>query len=173
MPASYQSPMRKDKTKGRTHSQSVTTNVQTEHSTVAQLLKGKGQDVFAVSPHDTLETAVRELRDKRIGALIVKDDSGALCGILSERDIVQNLAATPGQTLQNAVQDVMTTKVETCGPAETLVSVLHRMTEGRFRHMPVVDGGALQGMVTIGDVVSFRLVELEHASVRLKQLLVG
>lgn len=67
----------------------------------------------------------------------------------------------------------MTSKVETCDPADPLVSVLKRMTDGRFRHMPVVENSTLQGIVTIGDVVNFRLTELEHEALQLKQLIVG
>lgn len=173
MPASYQAPMRGDKKKDRTHSQSSASNLKSETLTVARVLERKGGDVFSITPDETLGRAVEVLRDRRIGALMVTDDKGALCGILSERDIVRKLAETPGQTLPKKVGDVMTTKVETCGPDETLVSILKKMNDGRFRHMPVLDGVALVGMITIGDVVSFRLHELEHEALQLKQLIVG
>lgn len=173
MPTSYQAPMRKDQTNARSQSQSSSTNVKTEAATVAQLIGGKGGDVFSIQPEETLGQAVQVLRDKRIGALIVTDGNGALCGILSERDIVRKLADTPGQTLPQSVHDVMTSSVETCAPNDTLVSVLKRMTAGRFRHMPVVSGEKLMGMVTIGDVVNYRLTELEHEALQLKQLIVG
>lgn len=173
MPTSYQAPMRKDQTHARSQSQSASTNVKTETATVAQLISGKGGDVFSIQPDETLGQAVQVLRDKRIGALIVTDSNGTLCGILSERDIVRKLADTPGQTLPQSVRDVMTSPVETCAPNDTLVSVLKRMTAGRFRHMPVVSGEKLMGMVTIGDVVNYRLIELEHEALQLKQLIVG
>lgn len=114
-----------------------------------------------------------ELRERRIGALMVRDASGELVGILSERDIVRKLADTPGETLPKKVEDVMTKTVEVCSPSETLLSVLQRMTAGRFRHMPVVDGATVMGMLTVGDVVNFRLTELEHEALQLKQLIVG
>ncbi|QTN34443.1 CBS domain-containing protein [Cognatishimia activa] len=173
MPASYQAPMRKDQSKSKTQSQSAATNVQSNAASVAQILKGKGEDVFSIKPSATLGEAVQVLRDKRIGALIVTDDAGDLCGILSERDIVRKLADTPGQTLPQSVNDVMTSKVETCGPDEALVSVLKRMTAGRFRHMPVLADGKLMGMVTIGGCCELRLTELEHEALQLKQLIVG
>ncbi len=174
MPSSYQAPMRGDaQDKKRTMSQTVETNVARDTATVAKLLEGKGDEVFAIQPDDTLSAAVGLLRDKRIGALVVTDKAGSLQGILSERDIVRKLAETPGQTLPQKVADNMTPKVETCAPGDTLVAVLRRMTEGRFRHMPVLDGDRLCGMVTIGDVVQYRLREVEHEALQLKQMIVG
>lgn len=172
MPASYQAPMRGD-TAARSQSQSTASNLQHGQAQVADLLKFKDTSVFAVAPDDTLARAVEELRDKRIGALVVCAAGGKLAGILSERDIVRKLAETPGQTLPQRVGDVMTQDVQTCSPDEALISVLKRMTEGRFRHMPVLDNGQLAGMVTIGDVVNYRLRELEHEALQLKQLVVG
>ena len=172
MPASYQTPMRGD-AKKKTVSQSAESNVSHDTATVRKLLEGKGGAIFSISPDDTLTTAVAMLRDKRVGALIVTDADGALAGILSERDIVRKLAETPGQTLPQKVSENMTHKVETCTPDETLVTVLRRMNEGRFRHLPVVENGNLCGMVTVGDVVGYRLTELEHEALQLKQMIVG
>ncbi len=174
MPSSYQAPMRGDaQDKKRTMSQTVATNVAQDTATVARLLESKGSDVIAITPDDTLSSAVALLRDKRIGALVVTGAGGDLVGILSERDIVRKRAETPGQTLPQKVADNMTQSVETCAPGDTLVAVLRRMTEGRFRHMPVLDGERLCGMVTIGDVVQYRLREVEHEALQLKQMIVG
>lgn len=175
MPASYQAPTRGDAESkdAKTVSQSASSNLAKDNATVSNLLEGKGEAVFSVSPDDTLQVAVGVLRDKGIGALVVTDASGALQGILSERDIVRKLAETPGQTLPQKVADNMTRAVETCSPSDPLMSVLRRMTEGRFRHMPVTDNGKLRGMVTIGDVVNYRLKELEHEALQLKQMIVG
>jgi len=173
MPASYQAPTRGEGDITRTSSQSATSNMRIGDTTVRKVMDGKGAEVFSISPEDTLGRAVEVLRDKRIGALVVTDASGALCGILSERDIVRKLAETPGHTLPKQVREVMTSEVQTCAPEDSLVSVLQSMSAGRFRHMPVVDGGTLQGMITIGDVVNFRLTELEHEALQLKQLIVG
>jgi len=167
--------MRRDDAPGRkTQSQSVSTNISRDGATVQKLLAGKGAaDIISIRPDDTLATAVGLLRDKRIGALVVTGADGTLAGILSERDIVRKLAETPGQTLPQTVGDNMTCAVETCAPNDLLVDVLRRMTGGRFRHMPVVDQGKLCGMVTIGDVVHYRLNELEHETLQLKQIIVG
>jgi CBS domain-containing protein len=173
MPASYQQPMRKDEKHETTHSQTVATNIATDMATVKSILDHKGDDVISIRPQDTLHDAVVVLRDKRIGALVVTDANGALQGILSERDIVRKLADAPGKTLPHKVEEVMTRDVEVCKADEPLVSVLRRMTKGRFRHMPVVDETGLVGMVTIGDVVNHRLTQLEHEALQMKQLIVG
>lgn len=173
MPTSYQAPMRQDAADPRSHSQTASTNMAAGQALVSQVLATKGGTTYSIQPDQTLAEAVTVLRDKGIGALIVTDDSGALVGILSERDIVRKLAETPGQTLPQSVGDVMTRNVQTCDPSEPLISVLRRMTDGRFRHMPVVYNGALAGMLTIGDVIHFRLTELEHEALQLKQLIVG
>ncbi|MDJ0859802.1 MAG: CBS domain-containing protein [Dinoroseobacter sp.] len=174
MPASYQAPTRGDaKSDKKTVSQSVSSNLTKDTASVRSLLSGKGGAVFSVSPDDTLADAVTALRDKGIGALVVTDSGGALQGILSERDIVRKLAETPGQTLPQKVSENMTKAVETCTPDDPLIDVLRRMSEGKFRHMPVLENGALSGMITIGDVVNFRLKELEHEALQLKQMIVG
>lgn len=173
MPTSYQAPMVGDKAKQTSTSQSVSSNVSTDVGRISNLLDQKGQDTITIAETDTIASAVKVLRDKRIGALIVVDDAGALAGILSERDIVRKLAETPGQTLPQSVAENMTRDVVTCGAEDTLINVLRRMSEGRFRHMPVLEGNKIIGMVTIGDVVNFRLNELEHEALQLKQLIVG
>ncbi|GAB4535654.1 MAG: CBS domain-containing protein [Ruegeria sp.] len=172
-PSSYQPPTRGDKPESATYSQSVESNLSQTQSTVAKLLEGKGEDVIAVRPNDTIHTVVQILKDKRIGAVVVTDQNGALQGILSERDIVRRMADTPGQTLPQSVQDLMTREVRTCTPDDLLIEVVKTMTEGRFRHMPVLRDGHLCGVITIGDVVQFRLKELEYEALRMKQMIVG
>lgn len=173
MPSSYQAPRSQSDTESKTKSQSQSTNISVENATVQTLLDRKGSDVFSIRHQDTLAHAVTVLRDQRIGALLVMDANGKVEGILSERDIVRKLADTPGKTLPQKVEAVMTKKVETCDLDETLTSVLQRMSNGRFRHMPVVDENGVAGIITIGDVVNFRLVELEQEALQLKQLIVG
>jgi CBS domain-containing protein len=173
MPSSYQAPSRKDKIQEKTHSQTPVTNASAETATVGKILESKGKDVFSLRPQNTLHEAVVQLKEKRIGALIVKDAAGKLQGILSERDIVRRLAETPGQTLSQKVEDIMTRDVKTCSPEDQLIAVLQTMTKGKFRHMPVVNGDIVVGIVTIGDVVNYRLQELEYESLQLKQLIVG
>ena len=172
-PSSYQAPKRGDKAETTTYSQTVESNLSHSLTTVAKLLEGKGGDVFSVRPGETIHEVVKLLKEKRIGALVVTDQNGALQGILSERDIVRRMAETPGQTLPQSVSDLMTTKVQSCAPEDFLMDVLKRMTEGRFRHMPVLKDGNLCGMITIGDVVQFRLNELEYEALKMKQMIVG
>lgn len=173
MPISYQAPKRDDKKQKTTVSQSSQSNLATETATVRKLMDKKGTDIFTIRPRDTLAEAVVVLRDKRIGALVVTDANGEMQGILSERDIVRKLADTPGQTLPQTVEENMTSNVMTCAPDDPLITVLRRMTEGRFRHMPVIEDGRLAGIVTIGDLVNYRLNELEYEALQLKQMIVG
>ncbi|WP_170481434.1 CBS domain-containing protein [Ruegeria conchae] len=172
-PTSYQAPTRGDKQDKSTYSQSTGSNLSQSQTTVAKLLEGKGDAVFSVRPNETIHTVVNILKEKHIGAVLVTDQNGALQGILSERDIVRRMADTPGQTLPQSVEDLMTKEVQSCAPDDTLNAVLKTMTEGRFRHMPVVRDGLLCGMITIGDVVHFRLKELEYEALRMKQMIVG
>lgn len=172
-PTSYQAPMRGDKEEKTTYSQSTDSNLSQSQTTVAKLLEGKGDAVFSVRANETIHSVVQVLKEKRIGAILVTDQNGALQGILSERDIVRRMADTPGQTLPQSVEDLMTKDVQACAPDDTLNDVLKTMTEGKFRHMPVLRDGNLCGVITIGDVVHFRLKELEYEALRMKQMIVG
>ena len=127
-----------------------------------------------VRPEQTIQTVVMLLRDKPIQAVLVRDDNGDMVSIPSERDIVRRVADTLSQTLPQKVRDLMTTKVVTCQLSDALVSVLRKMTDGRFRHMPVTDAsGDLVGLVAIGDVLNFHLDELKYEALRKKQMIVG
>jgi len=175
-PTSYAGPRENDGKRENTHSQNVeTVNTKSapDFGTVEQLIQSKGTDIYAVHPEDGMRKAVDILKEKRIGALIVTSQSGELEGILSERDIVRKLSETPGKVLEQKVEALMTRNVQVVSMSDPLVEVLHKMTQGRFRHMPVMHEGKLSGMVTIGDVVNFRLKELEYETVQLKQLIVG
>ncbi|WP_353473983.1 CBS domain-containing protein [Salipiger sp. H15] len=173
MPASYRPHTRDDDEHEHSHSQTLATNLSASEATVDHVLETKSGDLFTIHPHETIGRAVEVLRDQRIGALLVVDAEGELVGILSERDIVRRLADTPGRTLPQTVAELMTTKLETCTPEDSLVWVLRRMTDGRFRHMPVLEDEELIGMISIGDVVNFRLIALEYEALKLKQLIVG
>ena len=172
-PSSYQPPTRGDKADSTTYSQTTESNLAQSTTTVSKVLEQKGSDIVAVRPQVTIAKVVEVLRDKRIGAVLVTDAQGALVGILSERDIVRRMADTPGQTLPQSVEELMTVDVQTCAPEEALTAVLKRMSEGRFRHLPVVDNTGLCGIITIGDVVTFRLKEVEYEALRMKQMIVG
>jgi CBS domain-containing protein len=129
--------------------------------TVAHILKGKGRDIFALSPEHTIAEAAGTLADKRIGAVLITKKDGSLAGILSERDIVRALAKHAAAGFDHKVKMHMTAKVETARESDTIPSLMERMTTGKFRHMPVVENGKLIGIISIGDVVKFRLAEME------------
>ena len=102
------------------------------------------------------------LAERKIGALVVTGADRRVVGILSERDIVQELAAHGAAALDLPLTEVMTRKVMTCSPSDTISSVMERMTHGKFRHVPVVEQGRLVGIISIGDVVKHRLQEMER-----------
>jgi CBS domain-containing protein len=127
---------------------------------VRHILHGKGRDVISISTTATLTEAAKLLTDRKIGALIVKDKSGELSGIFSERDLVHAIARGGAAALSDQVSTHMTPTVETCLECDTVESVMEVMTRGRFRHVPVLDDQfALCGMVSIGDVVKTRIAE--------------
>ena len=141
---------------------------------VKQILSSKPiGNVVTISPSATVAEAAALLAEYRIGAVIVSSGGGALDGILSERDIVRDVAKTGAGCLDKTVGDLMTTSVIACKPGDTIVSVLEKMTDGRFRHMPVVDGGAMVGVVSIGDAVKARLDEVEHENSALTDMIAG
>jgi len=138
--------------------------------TVKAILSRKGNDVITVEPTVTLSAAVNILAEHRIGALVVLAGADAqVAGILSERDIVRALAQRGPGALQEAVGQVMTRRVVTCTESDTVAALMERMTQGKFRHLPVVERGKLVGLVSIGDVVKHRLGEMEHESNALRE----
>jgi CBS domain-containing protein len=136
--------------------------------TVKAIISGKGRDVHTIEPTATLETAVRALTEKGIGALVVLGPDHRVIGILSERDIVRVLAERGASVLQQPLSTTMTRKVVTCGESETVGGIMERMTKGKFRHVPVVERDELVGIVSIGDVVKHRLKEMERESAALR-----
>ena len=125
---------------------------------VRHILQGKGRDVVAIASTATICDAAKLLTEKKIGALIVKDKSGKLSGIISERDLVRAMAKGGADSFTDPVSAHMTPAPETCVENDTVESVMEVMTRGRFRHVPVLDGGeAVCGMVSIGDVVKTRI----------------
>lgn len=129
---------------------------------VSDILKTKGTNVVTVAPDTPVGAAVATLAEKRIGCIVVTTDGGALAGILSERDVVRMLAEQGGDVLDEPVSALMTAKVVTCTTSQTIADVMEMMTSGRFRHVPVLQDGRLAGMISIGDVVKFRLEETEE-----------
>jgi CBS domain-containing protein len=130
--------------------------------TVARILARKGRAVTMVEPHATLRDVVDVLAKEHIGAVIVSDAAGALLGILSERDVVRAIASGGPEALDDAVSQHMTKDVVTAGEDDSVLDVAQKMTRGRFRHMPVVAGGRVVGIVSTGDAVKYRLEQLEQ-----------
>ena len=127
----------------------------------ATILKAKGREVYSVRPEATLEEAARKLADHGIGCLVVSERPGEMIGILSERDIVREIALGGAGRLKSHAADAMTRAVYTCRLSDTIDHLLGEMTARRHRHIPVVENGALMGLVSIGDVVKLRLAEAE------------
>ncbi|WP_214403685.1 CBS domain-containing protein [Pseudonocardia lacus] len=128
---------------------------------IADILGVKGGAVHSVRPTSTVEQVVDRLGAYGVGALLVGDEHVAIRGIVSERDVVRGLREHGAAVLAMPVTAVLTSHVRTCTPQETIAVVMARMTTGRFRHMPVVEGRTLVGMVSIGDLVKHRVREME------------
>jgi CBS domain-containing protein len=128
---------------------------------VASILKRKGTDVVTVTPETTIVRAAAELHAKGIGALMVSADGRTMLGMLSERDVVNGIAVYGARALELRVSDLMTRKPVTCMPEDSVTRLMAQMTEHRVRHLPVMDGQELRGIVSIGDAVKHRLEELE------------
>ncbi|HWD29474.1 MAG TPA: CBS domain-containing protein [Rhizomicrobium sp.] len=135
---------------------------------VKHILGDKGREVIAIATDATLSEAARLLARKRIGAVVVRDASGALAGILSERDVVRAVADGSVAALARPVSAYMTRAVATCAECDTVQDIMEMMTIGRFRHVPVLDNGLVTGIVSIGDIVKTRIEETvqEAASLR-------
>ena len=141
---------------------------------VTHILKLKGSStVETISPESSVATAAATLAEKRFGALVVSVTGTDIAGIISERDIVRALAREAGGCLTMPVSKLMTEQVETCAPADMANSVLERMTEGRFRHMPVTEDGKMVGLLSIGDVVKARMTEIEQENAAMVGMLSG
>jgi len=129
---------------------------------VKDILSKKGREVTTISHVALVADGVRLLRDRGVGALVVTDQSGSLAGIISERDVVRVLGERGAGALEMSIAEVMSTAVTTCVEATTIDSLMSLMTERRIRHVPVMDDGTLVGMISIGDVVKWRVDELEN-----------
>ena len=130
--------------------------------TVSTILGEKGREVVTIEPGASLAAVAKLLAEKRIGTVLILGADRHLIGIISERDIVQALAARGAAALDEPVSQTMTRRVETCNESETIGSIMERMTKGKFRHVPVVEQGRLVGIISIGDVVKHRLQEMER-----------
>jgi CBS domain-containing protein len=130
-------------------------------------------NVKTIKADALITDAIDALAKFRIGALIVSKDGTSVDGILSERDIVASLSAKGADVLGARIHEIMTKTVIACDPADSAVSVLEKMTDGRFRHMPVVDEGKMIGVISIGDVVKARIGEVEQENTALTDMIAG
>ncbi|NCQ24718.1 MAG: histidine kinase [Rhodobacteraceae bacterium CG17_big_fil_post_rev_8_21_14_2_50_63_15] len=141
---------------------------------VQQILKSKGDSaVITVTPQTLVSEAAQILAERRIGGVIVSKTGETADGIVSERDIVRSLAVRGVNCMTERVSELMTRNPVCCSRQDTSDAVLARMTEGRFRHMPVIEDGKLVGIVTIGDVVKARLEELSMEKTALEGMIMG
>lgn len=141
---------------------------------VQQILASKGDlGVITVAPGSTVQEVAGLLSSKRIGAVIVSADGKVAKGIVSERDIVRELGRRGAACLDDKVESLMTAKIVSCTRGEGTDAVLGRMTDGRFRHMPVIEDGKMVGLISIGDVVKARLMELAAEKDALEGMIKG
>jgi CBS domain-containing protein len=136
--------------------------------TVEHILRNKGRSVVTIEPNRTLAEAALLLAERKIGAVVVSDTFRPVLGILSERDIVRAIATRGPSALQEPVSRSMTEKVITCTGQSAINQVMEIMTDGRFRHVPVIEDGSLVGIVSIGDVVKHRLAEVEAETMAMR-----
>jgi len=128
---------------------------------ISEVVAGKAsQDIVTIGPDATVRELVALLAEHNVGAAVVSSDGASVSGIVSERDVVRRLNGND-QALSASVADIMTTNVSTCEPSSSLDEVRRVMTEGRFRHLPVVEDGRLVGVVSIGDIVKNHIAEVE------------
>lgn len=140
---------------------------------VSQILKTKGGVVRTVQDAEDLRSVARVLDDERIGAVVAMDTSGRISGVLSERDIVRQIARSGASALTMPVADAMTRDVITTTPNEPIDDCLERMTDRRIRHLPVLEGAGLVGIISIGDLVKWKIAETEAEAESLKSYVSG
>ncbi len=141
---------------------------------VSQILRSKADDgVVTVAPGTSVAKAAETLSARRIGALVVSADGKHVAGILSERDVVRELGRRGVACLADTVDSLMTSKIVSCARGDQTDEVLQKMTDGRFRHMPVLENGEMVGLISIGDVVKARLTELSAEKDALESMIKG
>ena len=140
---------------------------------VSDIRAQKGGLVFTVTPGTLVAQLSQQLSARRIGSMLVLDVEGAVAGIVSERDLVRALASHGAKAMELEARQVMTRDVVTCDPDDSIDQVMETMTQGRFRHLPVVQRGELLGLVSIGDVVKARIAETQHEAAALRAYIVA
>lgn len=129
---------------------------------VSAMLHNKGGSVGTIRPDTVVSHLCERLAELRVGAMVVSEDGSRILGIVSERDVVRAVAKGGSAALDRRVADIMTSDVVTCGPDDRIGDLMIMMTENRVRHLPVTRNGNMIGIVSIGDVVKYRVDELEH-----------
>ena len=136
---------------------------------VSAILAAKGHDVATAEADVPIMTIIEELARRNIGAIVVIDAARAVLGIISERDVVRALARHGASVLDQPVSSYMTRKVITCSPGESTHELMTRMSTGRFRHLPVITEGTLDGIISIGDVVKARIADVQREAEALRE----
>ena len=136
---------------------------------ISQLLRHKDREVATIDGAESVRTALGVLAEKGIGALVVSSDGRRVEGIVSERDVARGLHEHGAGLLAEPVASVMTSQVHTCPPEASVHDLARTMTDHRVRHVPVVEDGRLLGIVSIGDIVKFRVAEIESESQALRE----
>ncbi len=142
-------------------------------TTIAVILRHKGDEVITVAPETTVPALAGVLRERRIGAVLVTDPDDQLLGIVSERDIVTSLGSVGAITLEMTAAQLMTRVLSTIGPRDSVEQAMTLMTERRVRHLPVLDSGHIVGLVSIGDVVKARILDQDQAVDHLRAYIAG
>lgn len=140
---------------------------------ISVLLQRKGSDCHTIGPDASLADVTHRLAEHGIGALVVSGNGTTVDGIISERDVVRALAREGEQALSARVGDVMSTSVRTCSPTSVVDDVMGLMSTRRVRHIPVIEEGRLTGIVSIGDIVKWRIDELAETAERLQEYVTG
>lgn len=132
------------------------------------ILREKGSQVFSIAESATLREAAELLDARKVGAMVILNEAGAVIGVLSERDVVRAVARSGAPALKSAVADSMSRQVVTAKPTDSIEEAMDKMTDRRIRHLPVVQGQRLLGVVSIGDLVKWRIAEAtaEVAAIR-------
>jgi CBS domain-containing protein len=139
---------------------------------ISEVLHAKGDNVVTISPDATVRDLVTLLKEHNIGAAVVSSGSGTVAGIVSERDVVRGLA-DGAEVLDRAIVEIMTERVHTAAPSESVDHLMKLMTDNRIRHVPVVVDGSLHGIMSIGDVVKSRMDELQFERDQLESYVAG
>ena len=140
---------------------------------VSEILADKGRDVVTATRKSTIQEVADLLASKKIGAVVVVDTADAVCGIISERDVVREVSKNGADALGRQVTACMTKDVVSCEDDESIDSLMEKMTKGKFRHIPVINKGKLAGIISIGDVVKRKIELAEREAEDMKRYIAG